>query len=45
MAPSVSQTLRSVTPLELNMLYRTYVESGVLDVRIDRAMKRYVAMK
>ena len=45
MAPSVSQTLRSVTPLELNMLYRTYVESGELDARIDRAMKRYVVMK
>lgn len=37
--------MRSVTPLEVNMLYRTYVESGVLDARIDRAMKRYVAMK
>ena len=45
MAPSVSQTLRSVTPLEVTMLYRTYVESGVWDARIDRAMKRYVAMK
>lgn len=45
LASSVSQTLNTVTPLELTMIYRAYVETGTVDARVERAVKRYVTMK
>lgn len=45
LASSVSQTLKTVTPLELTMIYRAYVETGTVDARVERAVKRYVTMK
>ena len=45
LASSVSQTLKTVTPLELTMIYRAYEETGTVDARVERAVKRYVTMK